>query len=414
MKSVLLAVSGGIDSMYMAYRASELFPEARRFAVAHCNFRLRGEESDGDEEFVRAWCAERGMKFYSKSFDTAACAGQEGISIEMAARKLRYEWFASLRSGEGFDTVAVAHNADDNAETLILNLLRGTGIRGIRGMGDREGISRPLLRTSRSEIRAWMTGRGYAWREDRTNADSSYKRNLIRNKVFPLFAEINPSFVRTLNSDMRRFGLAGDIAEEYFRKAASSVVLEDGSLSIPELMGLKHWEFVLWHLLEDSGIGQEEFRSLTSALSSGRQLAGKRFGPVTGASGRLVPGDRREKTGRKLEWETVARSCVSSLKQGQGVLIADADRMPVPPVVRKWQPGDWMRPLGMTGRKKVSDILTEMHLSLDEKEDIEVAVLEGSHVAAVLCSRIDGSVRVRPDTETVLRMKYAEDGEEAC
>ena len=211
-RHLLLAVSGGIDSMYLANRAPELFPGAR-FGVAHCNFGLRGSESDGDEAFVRAWCDRHALPFYLRRFDTRAYAARNGLSIEMAARELRYAWFDELCREYGYEAVAVAHNADDNAETLVLNLLRGTGTRGLRGMGDRDGIVRPLLDTTREEIRNWMMDHGCAWREDSTNADNSPKRNRIRNEVFPVFARINPSFVRTLGEDMRRFARVDDIAD---------------------------------------------------------------------------------------------------------------------------------------------------------------------------------------------------------
>ena len=140
---VLLAVSGGIDSMYMLHRAPDLFPGAS-LAVAHCNFRLRGAESDGDEAFVREECEKAGLTLFVKRFDTSAHASANGISIEMAARELRYAWFRELCREHGFDAVATAHNANDNAETLILNLLRGTGTKGLRGIPDHGSIVRPL------------------------------------------------------------------------------------------------------------------------------------------------------------------------------------------------------------------------------------------------------------------------------
>ena len=261
MRLILLAVSGGIDSMYMANRASEFFPEAR-FAVAHCNFALRGSESDGDEEFVRRWCAEHGIEFCTKRFNTAGYAEQHSISIEMAARELRYNWFAQLCKERGFEAVAVAHNANDNAETLLLNLLRGTGIRGISGMGDRPGVLRPLLGTERGEIRRWMEEHGLGWREDRTNNENEYKRNRLRNEVFPILKELNPSFIRTLNEDMRRFAQVRDIAEDCFRDARRKVILPDNSISIPALKEIRHRDYVLWRLLEDSGIGSDKLESL--------------------------------------------------------------------------------------------------------------------------------------------------------
>ena len=203
--AVLLAVSGGIDSMVMA----DLFlnsAHSSRITLAHCNFHLRGEESDGDCAFVRDWACTHGVPFREAGFDTRSYAGEHGVSIEMAARELRYSWFASLCDEEGFSAVAVAHNANDNAETLILNLLRGTGLTGICGMRELSPLAgsafavliRPLLGFSRDEIREYALSRGLEWREDSTNADSAYKRNLIRNEVFPLFSKVNPSISREM------------------------------------------------------------------------------------------------------------------------------------------------------------------------------------------------------------------------
>lgn len=271
--------------MYMAYKAIE---QSQSFAVAHCNFGLRGEESDGDEAFVRGWCAERGVTCFYKRFDTSAYAAEHGISIEMAARELRYGWFAELCETHGFNALWVAHNANDNAETLILNLLRGTGSRGLRGMspGRRfmEGVDivRPLLGTPRAEIERWMTGHGYAWREDRTNSESEYKRNRIRNEIFPLFEQINPSYLQTLGRDMEHFAQVDDIAEDYYQEALGKVLTSaHGSafpaLSIPALLELKHWKYVLWRVLEPYGLNRETFVKLTELLMSGRTVSGKVF-----------------------------------------------------------------------------------------------------------------------------------------
>lgn len=389
--------------MYMAERAPELFPGAV-FAVAHCNFGLRGSESDGDELFVREWCRDTGTECFVRRFDTAGYSRTQGVSIEMAARELRYAWFRELCEEHGFEAVAVAHNADDNAETLILNLLRGTGIRGIRGMGGREGVLRPLLGTSRSDIRKWMSEHGRRWREDSTNSDSTYRRNLIRNEVFPLFSKINPSFIKTLNADMHRFAQADDIAEEYVRTAAERAVLDDGSISVAALKDDPHREFVLWRLLEDSGISADEFSALIRTLEEDRQYAGRRFGPVTGTSGRLIMKNGTRPDGRKVRVEILERNELESLKQPEGILIADADILPPPLKIRRWRPGDWMVPFGMKGRKKVSDIFTDLHVPVTEKEGVMVVELDGSHVAALLPYRIDDSVRVTDSTDRVLRI----------
>ena len=288
---VLLAVSGGIDSMYMLHRAPDLFPGAS-LAVAHCNFRLRGAESDGDEAFVRAECEKAGLTLFVKRFDTSAHASANGISIEMAARELRYAWFRELCREHGFDAVATAHNANDNAETLILNLLRGTGTKGLRGIPDHGSIVRPLLGVARDEIREWMERHGFEWREDSTNAESEVKRNKIRNRVFPVFAEINPSFVRTLGEDIERIRQTDDIADDYFREAAARIVKHapeaaSGAIleiSVPGLLALKHWRYVLWRIIEDYSFSAETFAKLCELLDRYRTgapgtvtLSGKTF-----------------------------------------------------------------------------------------------------------------------------------------
>ena len=335
---VLLAVSGGIDSMYMLHRAPELFPGAS-LAVAHCNFRLRGEESDGDEEFVRAECGKAGLELFVQRFDTSVHASANGISIEMAARELRYAWFRELCLDHGFDAIATAHNANDNAETLILNLLRGTGTKGLRGipsdsvsqkvlpetfatlhpshrnaagpsrssghgrplfqaelfvstMSDGMRIIRPLLGVTRDEIRRWMEQKGFEWREDSTNAECEVKRNKIRNRVFPVFAEINPSFVRTLGEDIERIRQTDDIADDYYREAASHIVriapeAASGAIleiSVTGLLALKHWRYVLWRIIEDYSFSAETFAKLCEILDRYRTgatgtvtLSGKTF-----------------------------------------------------------------------------------------------------------------------------------------
>ncbi len=404
MRRILLAVSGGIDSMYMANRASEIFPGAR-FAVAHCNFTLRGSESDGDEEFVRLWCREHGIEFFSRRFSTEEYALRHSVSIEMAARELRYDWFFKLCSEKGFEAVAVAHNADDNAETMMLNLLRGTGIRGISGMGGRPGVLRPLLGIGRDEIRRWMEEHGLGWREDRTNSENEYKRNRLRNEVFPILRELNPSLIRTLGEDMARFAQVRDIAEEYFQNARDRVLLPGGGISIQAVREDAHRDYLLWRLLEDSGIGRAEFDSLKRMLDEGGQTGGKRFGPVECTSSEIRI--RKPRIGKQLHLETIPREELDSLRQPEGVLVADKAKLGWPLKVRHWQAGDWMRPLGMGGkRKKLSDIFTDLGWSAQDKEEAEVIELDGHHVAALLCCRIDESVKVGEGCREVVRLRY--------
>ena len=247
---LLVAVSGGIDSMCLMEKVRQ---DGEPFAVAHCNFKLRGSESDADEALVRSTAQALGVVCHVKSFDTAGYAAENKISIEMAARRLRYHWFGELCREYGYSGVAVAHNANDNAETLILNLLRGTGLKGLTGM-KAEGfipdpefsdipLLRPLLGMTREDIEAFAAEYGITWREDHTNAQNEYKRNKIRNLVFPVFKEINPSFVETLNDDMSKF--SSEIGSEgscYSQNVASRPLPLRGPL--PLSRG--------WHCFENS------------------------------------------------------------------------------------------------------------------------------------------------------------------
>lgn len=296
---LLLAVSGGIDSMYMAERALEdfgaLFPSFEpAFAVVHCNFSLRGAESDADEEFVRQWCTRNGIECIRESFDTRAFASSEGISIEMAARQLRYDLFARLCAERGFRAVAVAHNADDNAETLLLNLLRGCGSRGLRGMSADSGefprrVLRPLLGVSRRQIREWMLAHSKQWREDSSNSDISFRRNRLRHEVLPVFEQINPSALSTLAADMERFRQVDDIAEDYYRRAAQ-VCVQEGIVDLRKTLSFKHWEYLLYRFTQGRLNADGLFR-LKEALRSGRPLGGKIFGPYKVVKGKLTPMD---------------------------------------------------------------------------------------------------------------------------
>ena len=432
-KKILLAVSGGIDSMCMLSMAPELFREST-FSVAHCNFSLRAEESDADEALVRSWCEEHGITCHVKVFDTASYASENGISIEMAARDLRYAWFAELCRENGYDAVAVAHNANDNAETMVLNLLRSTGGRGLRGMKE-EGhvpgapdvrLLRPLLKTSREEIEVHVRKNGIPFRLDRTNLETIYKRNRIRNEVFPIFAEINPSFLPAMERAMAHIAQENDIAEEYFNSVREGVMDGSDILTGP-LMECRHWEYVLFRILEPYGYSEETLEALTDLLKSGRTFSGKTFQApgyrLITSSGRLVitssednsrgplktiidgPGEYQV-GGRTVSISIAERSADLVLRQPEGILIADAEKARFPLVLRGWQNGDWMRPLGMRGRKKLSDLFVDLGWSVLEKERAIILAEDGSsRVLALIGARIDDSVKISPESSSVMTIR---------
>ncbi|MGM9736112.1 MAG: tRNA lysidine(34) synthetase TilS [Candidatus Cryptobacteroides sp.] len=450
----LAAVSGGVDSMVMAdLFLKTLGPEG--FAVAHCNFHLRGQESDGDEASVRLWAEEKGVTFHKVDFDTEDYARRNGMSIEMAARQLRYSWFARLCIDNGYVATAVAHNANDNAETLMLNLLRGTGLDGLSGMAPvsdfpveecscKVRLIRPLLGFTRKQIEGYALAWGIRYRDDSTNFLSDYKRNRLRNEVFPHFARLNPSFVRTLNKDMEYFAQAGDIVRLWCEEAASSVVssindaLGEGvRIDVLSLMSHSHWKYLLYHILKPYGFNSSVLSSIEDLLASQRTVPGKRFEsdshllltgrmelsvyPKTSAQ-TAGSGDsdaimtvRSDGTyhfnGRSFKVETITWTKDMALKQPDGVLVLDAAKMRFPFVLRRWRSGDWMVPLGMKGRKLLSDMFTDLKYDAASKSAAVVAVdvqtpglAESQHVAALVCKRMDEGCKITSSTRSAIRI----------
>lgn len=292
-ETALLAVSGGIDSICLA----SLFLNSsagRRFAVAHCNFHLRGEDSDSDEALVAAWCGRNGVRYHKADFDTEQYASSHNVSIEMAARELRYDWFASLCRENGYYGVAVAHNANDNAETLILNLLRGTGLRGVTGMQaesavpvtreDLAGVRllRPMLSFSRKQIEEYVAAKSLEYHDDRTNAETVYKRNRIRHLVFPVFESLNPSFLTTFAREMNAFSEVQEIADDYFIAVRDGVCEPAGKddllrVNAVRLCHLKHYKYVLYRLLETYCFRDRLLEPVVRLLESGKTFSGKVF-----------------------------------------------------------------------------------------------------------------------------------------
>lgn len=519
-ETALLAVSGGIDSICLA----SLFlnsSSGRRFAVAHCNFHLRGEDSDSDEALVADWCGRNGVRYHKADFDTEQYASSHNVSIEMAARELRYDWFASLCRENGYYGVAVAHNANDNAETLILNLLRGTGLRGITGMQvetvvpvtrvELSGVRllRPMLSFSRKQIEEYVAANSLEYHDDRTNAETVYKRNRIRHLVFPVFESLNPSFLTTFAREMNAFSEVQEIADDYFLSVRESVCEPAGKdellrVNAVRLCHLKHYKYVLYRLLEAYGFRDRLLEPVVRLLESGKTFSGKVFEApgyelitageclIVRKAARVVSespviseladvhGDRANLQGDLRGGVTVGtpvgvqvgkRGSVMVGKQGgtpggaqvdeqggesspvasenhglgecfglagrgsahrsRGMLmtggpvineneacsvvrttgeyvfddfrvnvsvseagadpIADAkslaregiaafssEALTLPFLLRGWQNGDWMRPVGLNGKKKLSDIFTGLRLSIEEKSRALVIVLPGS------------------------------------
>ena len=454
----LLAVSGGMDSMCMLDLFSQVV-SVEDFAVAHCNFSLRGEESDGDQALVEARARDLGVEIFVKRFDTVAFAREKGISIEMAARELRYGWFAGVCQEHGFDAVVVAHNANDNAETLILNLLRGTGLDGLHGMlaihertdcylywppltAIKYIVFRPMLEVTRKQIEGYVLANKVPYRDDSSNFESDYKRNRIRNEVFPIFEKVNPSFVKTLNREIGYFAEAGSIVEAWCQSQIPNVLVAHEptvSISLPSLLATDHWRYLLYYILQPYGFNSATLESLEDLLESDRTVSGKRFEssshilyterdslevrPIsdseaqTGASEGHCLSDIivteegiYNLNGVRFQIKVVERTPDFNLKQPVGTVIMDADKMAFPFVCRGWKQGDWFVPFGMKGRKKVSDLFTDLKFSNEDKSrtlilvDSREDLAENQHIAGVIGYRIDERYKVDMSTTKIISM----------
>ena len=441
--SFLLAVSGGMDSMCMA----DMFLNevgADSFAVAHCNFHLRGAESDGDEALVKAWADSNGVRMHRVDFDTVTYAREQGQSIEMAARELRYGWFGQLCDEFGYDVVVVAHNANDNAETLMLNLLRGTGLNGLHGMATVSGnIFRPLLEVTRKQIEGYVLAHRVPYRDDSTNFESEYKRNKIRNEVFPVFEKVNPSFVKTLNREIGYFAEAGSIVEDWCRAQMPNVVsypesspchpersAGSVSISIPSLLSTKNWRYLLYYILQPYGFNSATLEALEDLLESDRTVSGKCFESSTHTLRTerdkmivlrnvihdvigdlsIAVHDPGIYTLNGVRWQVkvVERTPDFILKQPVGTIIMDADKMAFPFVCRGWRQGDWFVPFGLKGRKKVSDFFADLKFTQAQKSrtlmiaDCGENSAENQRIAGILGYRIDDRYKVDASTKNII------------
>ena len=478
----LLAISGGIDSMCLADLWLRAFgPE--NCAIAHCNFNLRGEDSDADEALVTQWAQSHGVRLHKTSFETLQYASENGLSIEMAARELRYNWFGQLCQEHGYCAVVVAHHADDNAETLVLNMVRGAGLKGLTGMkpvsplplssraseASREiYLLRPLLTFTRKQIEGHVFAWKVPYREDKTNASVEYRRNSIRHEVFPLLERMNPSYVRTLNREMTYLSDASDIVDQWCRSQIPHVIARSEAtwqspsvtISTKALLAIPQWRYLLYYILEPYGFNTSTLESLEALLMSERTISGKRFesqdhilyierkhilvsrkiagqagndvlpdinaSVIPGISASVIPGLTGDPftvvrtsgayhlNGSRVTVETLSWTPDMPLKQPAGTLILDASKLNFPFVLRGWRNGDWMIPFGMKGKKKISDLFTDLKYGYMDKSSAVVIVdckgdyAEQQHVAGVLPVRIDDHYKVTETTKEIIRITLTE------
>lgn len=405
---VLVGVSGGADSVALLLLLRRLGFDTE---AAHCNFRLRGTESDRDERFVRDLAARLGVPLHVRGFDTRAEAARRGVSVEMAARELRYGLFEQLRRATKSAATAVAHHRDDNAETLLLNLLRGAGLRGLRAMRPRNGsVVRPLLCLAREEIADYLAAQGEAFVTDSTNLVADVQRNKIRLEVMPLLRQINPAATEHLCQAADRAGEAWKVYEQAVRAAIDRCTTCDGDrlrLHTGPLLATPSPASVLHELLAPLGFSPAQeaevlrrtgsvgriFTSATHTLCVDRkQLI------ITNNEAELHSGDTRI---ARREHPYRADFAFSSSPR---VAYFDADKLAAPLTLRPVRAGDRFQPFGMAGTKLVSDFLTDAKVARTDKAR-QLVLCCGDEIAWLVGRRSSERFRIDASTSTIVEMR---------
>lgn len=420
---ILLTVSGGVDSMVMM---SLFAASGYRFGVAHCNFQLRGQESDEDEALVAEQARRYGVELFNRRFDTQGEMERTGESMEMAARRLRYTWFRSLCDEHGYNVIAIAHHINDSIETFFINMLRGTGLRGLTGISVQAGrIVRPLMFATRKDILDYATAHRIPYREDSSNRSTKYLRNKVRLGIVPMLREINPQFTTVMRRNISRLTDAQTFIDRSVELIRRDAMTEQGGLytlhvdridaSLP--LGYVVYEILnsmfgfkgdtvdaLCHALQQNNTGRRFYsREWVATIDRGRIVIG-RIADEDTCMTQVEQGVLRSYCGSSvLHYEYCDIDMIDSVTTPDNVALVDADKLRFPLTLRRWQQGDWFVPFGMSGRKKVSDFLIDAKVSMAEKSR-QFVLLSGDDVVWLVGRRADDRFRLTRQTENVLKI----------
>ena len=413
---VLAAVSGGMDSVLMARLLSAA---GYRFGIAHCNFQLRGPEALADQAFCSRLADELKVKFHTINFDTVAYAGNHKISIQMAARELRYQWFEQLRQQYGYQVIALAHHQNDTIETILLNLTRGTGITGLHGILPQNGaLVRPMLFMSREEINKAVAENEIAYVEDSSNASAKYARNKIRLEVIPKLKELNPALEETFEANLQHFRQMELLLEQEVNRQKAYLTEHDGELHLP-LDAVKRMQpvhLLLYHLLQPYGFNGAQITDVLSVLD-------KHPGRAFESTGYLLTLDRgklivKKKADRLLQPVVIKKASAKTnygqyhltqlhndsamiVKDNPMAVSVDAELLVYPLTLRAWVQGDQFYPLGMRSRQKLSDFFIHQKIPLHQKNDIPLLVNGNHEIIWIAGYRLDERYKVNDNTKKV-------------
>ncbi|CCM09830.1 tRNA(Ile)-lysidine synthase [Cardinium endosymbiont cEper1 of Encarsia pergandiella] len=420
-QTTLLAVSGGVDSVVLCH----LFKKAcLPFAIAHCNFNLRGAEADGETAFVQALAASYEVPFYTTQFDTKTFAHNNKVSIQMAARSLRYEFFDKLLEQYGWDKIATAHHWDDVMETILLNFIKGTGIKGFYGIQPmHHQVIRPLLFARKKEIIHYAAEQKLHWEEDSSNQCNHYQRNFIRNKVIPLLHQVNPNLASTMQTtaiQLKDIGNLFDNHMDQIKKKVSSFKEGIHYLSIHPIIDQPWATTVTFELLRPYGFSFKQIKQLLKTTrTSGKMIHSTEHTLYIDRKNWLVSKKKREPFPEQVIADTTRSipyrnhllyfHCYKNanyiLKKTTMIAALDYDKLQFPLIIRPWQLGDFFYPLGMKGRKKISDLLIDLKIPIAIKERVCV-ITSNDQIVWVIGHRIDERFKVNETTEMVYEITW--------
>ena len=442
-KKLLVAISGGIDSVVLTHLLHQL---NCTILLAHCNFRLRGKDADQDEIFVKELAKQLTIPVFTKSFETKKVAKQEKLSIQLAARKLRYNWFDELLKEHHLDYILTAHHADDNLETFLINTIRGTGLDGLTGIPDKnENIIRPLLSFSREQIENFAKENKITWREDSSNTETNYLRNKIRHDVIPTLKELNPSLLTSFGKTIENLKGSKQIIDDSIEKLAVDIisfnskkecppehVISSGverrrvilkkagiqKFNIENLKKLNNSKAYLYELLKQSGF--TEWNDVADLLEaqSGKQVLSNTHRLVKDRDFLLLTELQEntiEQTFNLLEPDTELNTQDFKIKLSKGntrnpkpetlnQIYLDKDKLKFPLIVRKWKNGDYFYPLGMRGKKKLSKFFKDEKISILQKEKIWLLCSE-NQVVWIIGQRLDDRYKITDMTTNILKIE---------
>lgn len=408
---LILGISGGADSVCLMHVFLEL---GYSFELAHCNFNLRGEESDADEYFVKDLAKEHQLKIHVKQFDTLVYAAENKISTQMAARDLRYAWFEKLRIKSNAKYLAIAHHANDDVETFFINLVRGSGLKGFLGIKEKNNaIIRPLLSVSRLEIEQYLKDRGLVFREDSSNASVKYLRNKIRHELIPLLAQMNPSIQQTVKDEMRILEGVAQIYASKVEEVRKDLTQEKNGivqLEISALLALNPLHSYLYELLSAYGFYAVEAISKALQGQSGKQFFSSTHQLVVDRENIFISLLNKENEVFEITEKTISLvypleinfkvMADKTIIYDNNIAQLDVEKLKFPLTLRKWKEGDKFMPLGMKKFKKLSDFFIDSKFSIIDKQE-QWLLCSGVDIVWVLGCRIDERYKLESNTKKV-------------